>query len=225
MPTKKSGHGLGPTRARVLRFLSTQPEPRAVSELAEALTLHPNTIRFHLDALVELGYVAEEQQKPQGLGRPRRLYRTTSEAPEVDPSHLRDLTQVLIRHIVEQSDQPQQTVEAIGHSWGTEVAQANSEDLRRLAQAATGDALDEIITHTQSMGFEAARTGDETLAFNSCPYRSVNQPMLANICAIHLGLLRGYLDEAQSPLELVDLAPGVTCLARFKKRDPGLETN
>src|SRR5690625_6307676 len=61
--TKKSGHGLGPTRARVLRFLLAQHEPRAVADLADALALHPNTIRFHLEALVSLGYVSEEQDK------------------------------------------------------------------------------------------------------------------------------------------------------------------
>lgn len=216
--TKKSGHGLGPTRARVLRFLLAQHEPRAVADLADALALHPNTIRFHLEALVSLGYVSEEQDKPHGQGRPRRLYRATPDAPEVDTSHLRDLTQVLIRHIVDSSEQPNKAVEDIGRVWGQEVAQANSQDLRHLAQVSARDALEEIIGHTQKMGFEATQTSDETVAFSSCPYRSVSQPMLSNICAIHLGLLRGYLDEADAPLELVDLAPGATCIAKFQKR-------
>src|SRR5690625_6414760 len=112
--TKKAGHGLGATRARVLRFLVAEHEPRAVAVLADALALHPNTIRFHLEALVSLGYVAEEQDKPHGQRRPRRLYRATPDAPEVDTSHLRNLTQVLIRHIVDSSEQPKKAVEDIG---------------------------------------------------------------------------------------------------------------
>lgn len=216
--SKKSGHGLGPTRARVLRYLLAQHELCSVAEIAEALSLHPNTIRFHLEALSELGYVAEEQEKPQGQGRPRRLYRVTADAPEVDTSHLRDLTQVLLRHIVGEAAHPKQTVEEIGHSWGQEVASAGEQDLKHLKDVSTSDALDEIINHTQSMGFEATRTSDQTIAFTSCPYRSINQPMLSNICAIHFGLLRGYLDEAEAPMELLELNPGTTCIAKFQKR-------
>lgn len=216
---KKSGHGLGPTRARVLRYLLAQHELSSVTEIAESLTLHPNTIRFHLEALIELGYIAEEREKPQGQGRPRRLYRVTPEAPEVDTSHLRDLTQVLLRHIVGDAEHPKQVVEGIGQAWGKEVAEAADQDLKHLEQATAADALEEIISHTQSMGFEATRTADDTVAFTSCPYRSINQPMLANICAIHFGLLRGYLDEAQAPMELRELTPGTTCIARFAKRN------
>lgn len=216
--TKKSGHGLGPTRARVLRYLLAQHALKSVVDIADALALHPNTIRFHLDALIELGYVHEEQEKPQGQGRPRGLYRATADAPEVDTSHLRDLTQVLLRHIVGEADHPKKVVEEIGHSWGREVAHASDEDLRHLEDAQPGDALEEIISHTQSMGFEATKTSDETIAFASCPYRSIGQPMLSNICAIHFGLLRGYLDEANAPMELLELTPGTTCIAKFQRR-------
>lgn len=189
-----------------------------MTDIADSLSLHPNTIRFHLDALMKLGYVGEEQDKPQGQGRPRRLYRATAEAPEVDTSHLRDLTQVLLRHIVGQADHPRKVVEEIGETWGHEVAHASGQSLKHLAGATDDAALEEIISHTQSMGFEATRTDDETVAFTSCPYRSINQPMLSNICAIHFGLLRGYLDEAEAPVELSELTPGTTCIARFQKR-------
>src|SRR5690625_523237 len=216
--TKKSGHGLGPTRARVLRYVMSQHEPRAVAEIASALSLHSNTIRFHLEALMKLNYVSEKQDAPQGQGRPRRLYSATDQAPEVDTSHLRDLTQVLLRHIVGESKHPQKTVEEIGQAWGEELASVDDQDLQHLSEVATPDALEEIIKHTQSMGLEATRTGDGTVAFTSCPYRTVSQPLLSNMCAIHFGLLRGYLEEAEAPVDLVDLAPGTTCIAQFAKK-------
>src|SRR5690625_7369636 len=112
--TKKSGHGLGPTRARVLRYVMSQHEPRSVAEIAGALSLNSNTIRFHLEALMKLNYVSEKQDTPQGQGRPRRLYSATDKAPEIDTYHLRALTQVLLSNIDGDSDTPQQQVDAIG---------------------------------------------------------------------------------------------------------------
>lgn len=215
---KQSGHGLGPTRARVLRYLLAQHGHSAVAEIATALALHSNTIRFHLEALMKLGYVSEKREEPQGQGRPRRVYRATPQAPEIDTSHLRDLTQVLLRHIVGSTEHPKQVVEEIGHSWGKEVAHASEQELEALAKSAPDSALDELINHTRSMGFEGEQTGEHTVAFTSCPYRAINQPMLSNICAIHFGLLRGFLDEADAPIELRELTPGASCIAQFQKR-------
>lgn len=215
-----SGHGLGPTRARVLRFLLAQHGYSSVAEIASALSLHANTIRFHLEALTKLGYVAEKREEPKGQGRPRRMYCATQEAPEVDTSHLRDLTQVLLRHIVASTAHPKQVTEEIGHSWGKDLAHASQQDLRSLTDSAPGSALDELISHTREMGFDGAQTGEHTVTFTSCPYRAINQPMLSNICAIHFGLLRGFLDEADAPVELRELTPGTSCIAQFQNRKP-----
>src|SRR5690625_2381639 len=206
--TKKSGHGLGPTRARVLRYVMSQHEPRSVADIAGALSLHSNTIRFHLEALMKLNYVSEKQDSPQGQGRPRRLYSATDQAPEVDTSHLRDLTQVLLRHIVGESDHPQKTVEEIGQAWGEELANIDNQDLQQLSEVATPDWLEEVTKHAESKGFQATDTGDQAVASTSCPYRTACQPLLPNACAIRLGLLRRCLEEEEAPLDIVDLAPG-----------------
>jgi predicted ArsR family transcriptional regulator len=65
---------LGESRTRVLAALRATGAPLAVGAVADRVGLHPNTARFHLDALVEAGLAdraAEERRRP---GRPRALY-------------------------------------------------------------------------------------------------------------------------------------------------------
>ena len=50
---------LGPTRRRVLALLQRSAEPIGVDEIAQALDIHANTARFHVDALAEEGLVGK----------------------------------------------------------------------------------------------------------------------------------------------------------------------
>lgn len=212
---EESGHGLGPTRARVLRHLLSSHKAQPISTIATELDLHPNTIRFHLEALEERGYVHHIDETRTGKGRPRKLFAATAQAPDVDTSHLRDLTQVLIRHVVSNSDTPQETAREIGFDWGTEVATAEQAEQ---PEAHEEEAVSEVLAHTRDIGFVATQVDEETAAFHSCPYRSMGQPTLENICAIHYGLLRGYLEETGSPVELESLTPGDVCIGKFSPR-------
>ncbi|MDR3080298.1 MAG: helix-turn-helix domain-containing protein, partial [Streptomyces sp.] len=53
---------LGKSRARVLDLLRAAGRPLGVQEVAEQAGLHPNTARFHLDALVDADLVSREPQ-------------------------------------------------------------------------------------------------------------------------------------------------------------------
>lgn len=67
---------LGESRARVLDLLRSAGLPLGVQEVAEQAGLHPNTARFHLDALVDAGLAARESQ-PRETRRPSMAYRIT----------------------------------------------------------------------------------------------------------------------------------------------------
>jgi len=60
--------------------LNSVGAPVAVAELAAQVGLHPNTTRFHLDALVDEG-LAERHEEERGTpGRPRALYTATPDS-------------------------------------------------------------------------------------------------------------------------------------------------
>lgn len=208
-----AGHGLGRTRARVLSRLTDFEGGVGVAALAKDLQLHANTIRFHLDALVSSGYANRQHETPRGQGRPRTLYRATANAPVIDTGHLRDLTQVLVRHLIRNAPDPAAVAEDVGRSWGEEVGEGETNRDER------DGGLRGLLDHTLDMGFKVTAPDSETIAFHTCPYRSVAQPTLASICTVHLGMMRGYLESTESDLEVTSLRPGEVCIATLRRRD------
>jgi predicted ArsR family transcriptional regulator len=67
--------GTASARVSLLELLRETQEPVGVVELAQACRLHPNTVRFHLDALARAGLVAADARSSGARGRPRVLYR------------------------------------------------------------------------------------------------------------------------------------------------------
>src|SRR5215831_4152549 len=67
-----AGAPLGRSRGRVLELLREAAAPLGVREVAERCGLHPNTARFHLDALVAAGLATRDRGPPPnpGVGRP-----------------------------------------------------------------------------------------------------------------------------------------------------------
>ena len=61
------------SRVEILHLVQHQPQ-RTVSELVSATKLHPNTVREHLQRLIDDGYVVSETEHRTTRGRPRVLY-------------------------------------------------------------------------------------------------------------------------------------------------------
>ena len=214
MTPATAGHGLGPTRARVLALLQTEGG-MSIPEVAANLVVHNNTARFHLEALVEAGYVRRRREAPHGQGRPRTLYLSSEAAPRVDVTHLRDLTQVLVRQFILGAPEPDAVAEQVGRAWGEEAGRAT---LGEEDEAHRDDDIGSLLQHTGEMGFAGERVDAETIEFHSCPYRNMGQPTRDGVCRIYLGMLRGFLDARDSDVEVASLTPGEVCVARLKLR-------
>ena len=63
MPTDSTTHqpGMGPPGRRdvILALLRASTEPRSIASIADELGVHPNTVRFHIDALLRAGRVEQ----------------------------------------------------------------------------------------------------------------------------------------------------------------------
>jgi predicted ArsR family transcriptional regulator len=64
-----AGASLGRSRARVPEVLRAAGSPLGVQEVADRTGLHPNTERFHLDALAEAGLATRHRP---AAGKPPR---------------------------------------------------------------------------------------------------------------------------------------------------------
>jgi predicted ArsR family transcriptional regulator len=75
----------GISRSRLLAVLHGAARPMGIRELADAVDLHPNTAREHLDLLVEAGLVRRETAAAAGRGRPGLRYVAEPQERADDP--------------------------------------------------------------------------------------------------------------------------------------------
>lgn len=207
--SKTIGHGLGRTRAAVLRVLLNTSSGSCVTQVAAQLELHPNSARFHLDALVKSGFATKSPEPAGRQGRPRMIYQPTAAAPNVDHEHLRELVSVLVDHMLTRLPDPLNEIETAGFRWGYDSAESS-----------TGNAIDDLVDHANELGFVASADDTRTcIRFARCPYLVNEDPARHPICAVHLGMMKGFLSAIGSNLEVESLSRDSSgCQATLRSR-------
>ncbi|MGI9611926.1 MAG: helix-turn-helix domain-containing protein, partial [Acidimicrobiales bacterium] len=66
-----------PTRRDIYLLVHAEEAGLTASEVAEAIGLHANVARHHLDKLVGGSYVEVTQRPSSGAGRPAKVYRAS----------------------------------------------------------------------------------------------------------------------------------------------------
>lgn len=207
-PDPASGPPLGESRARVLAALQGAGGPLGVSDVAGQVGLHTNTARFHLDGLVEAGLVERAVEARDQPGRPRTLYTSRPGSAPMGTRSYRLLAEILTSYLATQSKRPAEAALAAGAEWGRFLATRPAPFRRTSAAAATEqlvDVLDEV-------GFapEAVSAGrKQQVVLHHCPFREAAEEHRDVVCSVHLGLMRGVLDEIDAPVQAERLEPFV----------------
>ena len=219
---REQGPSLGRSRAAILDMLHSADDPLDTSEVARRTGLHPNTARFHLEALVEAGLAARETEDRQTPGRPRIGYRAAADGPGGRRQY-RLLSVMLASLIAGTMPDPAAAAEAAGREWGAYLAEKPSPFQRLSAEGAVA----KLTGIMRELGFEphaaaGADDGQYRLQLRQCPFLEVARQHRDVICALHLGLMRGALDLMRAPVTADELAPFVEpglCVARLTARD------
>lgn len=193
------------TRARIFSWLAERRAPASTEALAEALELHPNGVRRHLERMLEAGLV--ERGRSQGRrGRPVDLWAI---APGADPGGQRptayaDLSRWLARAIAPGRNRLRE-VERAGREIGAELAPSVRSE----------DPIAGFRQVMSSLGFRpelALSAGGDGFVckLENCPYRESVKENQDVVCALHKGITAGVLAE---------LLPQ-TRLTRFEPHDP-----
>jgi predicted ArsR family transcriptional regulator len=193
-----------PSRRRIAEALAQRPEGMTAFELSDAVALHHNAVRQHLDLLARSGIVASSREGGGRRGRPSIRYRLVAPDAVAAAGH-RELTRMLIR-LLRRAGADEQEVERFGREEGRLLGHpgGGSETLVR-AFARLGFAPED------ATDLPARRRGELTLKLRHCPFRdAVSAEGGALVCALHRGLTLGLLDQA---------AEGAT-LTAFEPRDP-----
>ena len=215
--TRGDAAPLGRSRAAILDMLHGDSGPLDVREVARRTGLHPNTARFHLDALAEAGLAARETEDRGTPGRPRIGYRAIADGPGGRRQY-RLLSVMLASLIAGTMPDPAAAAEAAGREWGAYLAEKPPPFQRPSAD----EAVAKLAGIMRELGFEP-RTGpggdgEYRLELRQCPFLEVAREHRDVICALHLGLMRGAVDVMRAPVTADGLEPFAEpglCVARL----------
>ena len=190
---------LGPRRAEVLEHLQRHTAAAPLDAIAEAVGIHQNTARFHLDALTAAGLVKRHIEHRKVPGRPRVLFRAARISSDAS---FESLAQVMVRHFAGGlNDRSERAVDA-GVAWGEQVRA----ELVELDP--TKAPLDRLVDGMAWLGYDPQLVNDPEPVLNlrPCPHGSIASDDPEVVCQLHLGLMRGILGPDQ-PWEVVSVEP------------------
>jgi predicted ArsR family transcriptional regulator len=193
-----------PRRQAVLEALRASDSPLGVTDLAERLGIHPNTVRFHLDALVAQGLVDRRLEEPSGRGRPRTAY---TPHPGMDRGGQREY-QLLAKILLGQlstSRNASAAAEAAGRNWGGYLV----EHVPPTYQPGIAEATQRLTAMMTDLGFAPEPDSDapERIRLRHCPFLELAEEYSSTLCPLHLGLMQGALTEIRAPITATSLEP------------------
>ncbi|SDT70919.1 metalloregulator ArsR/SmtB family transcription factor [Jiangella sp. DSM 45060] len=205
-------------RRDVLRVVRQADAPVGIASIADRLDVHPNTVRFHLNALTESGQVELVRPVRHSPGRPPLLYRAVRGMDPTGPRHYRLLAEILAQQLLGTPDARSRAVEA-GRAWGERLATSDAAETS--APAAPVDRLVELL---HGLGFAPERQvtdGQEQIGLRHCPFLELAETGADVVCPVHLGLMRGALDAWDAGTTVDRLNPFVEpdlCVAQLGPR-------
>jgi predicted ArsR family transcriptional regulator len=188
------------SRVQILHALHVNGR-RTLADLQRATALHPNTVREHLQRLIEGGYVVAETEHRTTRGRPRMLYSAASATSVISP---------------------------IGRRKAREAAQRGDLMRRVLPWTDAGDQalpidavhqLDALVDDLIDGGFDP--DVDEralTVDLSPCPNAAAEPSHRGTLCTVHLALMDGVLAQAGGPLRVEGMVPScdpAQCVVRL----------
>ncbi|RDI74331.1 putative transcriptional regulator [Gaiella occulta] len=200
-----------PARTRLLEHLRGSARPLSADELARVLSLHPNTVRAHLDVLGEAGLVDAVVERRTRPGRPRRLFSAVPDEAEREHEMLASALASLLEPLPDGDG----LAAAAGRSWGHVLVERLEP-----GQPATAEAgLERVASLLRRRGF-APELGRDRIVMGRCPFRELALRYPRTVCALHEGIIEGAFEELGAPVALERLEPWTTpttCVASVRR--------
>lgn len=196
------------SRVEILHLLQTAPR-RTIADLVAATGLHANTVREHLQRLVDEGYVVGETEERKVRGRPRVLYSASDGLTTSSPVQRRKVKE----------------------------SAARGDLLRRVLPATVGGdglspderhQLDAVVDELLDSGFDPVIDEDGlTIDLTPCAHAQSQADHRDTLCQVHLSLLQGVLTEARGPLAVDGMRPACDpreCVIQLMRTPPAGES-
>jgi predicted ArsR family transcriptional regulator len=197
------------TRYAIYLELARAATPLSTAEIADALELHPNTVRPHLERMRDAGLLSVDTDRQGQVGRPQHLYSVAPDAPSLglEPSAFRLLAR-LVADVAARAGLDSDEVAAVGQEHGRSMALA-------CRSAASASAADAVRDGLADLGFDPATATDAkvtTIAFTRCPFQELAEVFPEVVCHLHRGIVEGIVEATGGAR--------VTRFATLEDRDP-----
>jgi predicted ArsR family transcriptional regulator len=190
------------TRYAIYLELARSPSPLSTAQIADALDLHVNTVRPHLERMRDVGLLEVRSEARGGVGRPQHLYGLAADAPSLglEPSPFPTIAKMLLRLAGSAGLDPDDVLAA-----GRQQGELDSRPWPKGAPA-----VEALLTELDAMGFDPEvaieDTGDAggvaSIAFAHCPFAELAEANPSVVCALHRGMVEGFLEGIDGPCPL-----------------------
>lgn len=178
------------TRYAIYLELARAAGPRTTAEIAEALGLHPNTVRPHLERMRDVGLVEVQVDARGEVGRPQHRYSVAPDAPSLglEPPTMPGLARLVLA-----------MARRVGASADDATAVGADEGHRRAAPYRDApSSLEALVSDLDRLGFDPiVSDGDDedtaVVAFANCPFADVAADHPELVCGLHRGLVAGFV--------------------------------
>lgn len=198
---------LSPRRRAVLDAVRSGDTPPGVADIADRLAVHPNTVRFHLDALVGEGRVERTVEEPSGPGRPRTVYAEPRGMDRDGARRYQLLARILLGRLASSGAGSADAATDTGREWGRYLIDQVPPSRRPTAE----ETVDRLTAMLADLGFDPDPTDDGVppagIRLRHCPFLELAEEYGQIVCPLHLGLMQGALTELRSPVEATRLEP------------------
>lgn len=209
----------GATRVRVLECLrATWPDAATAADLGERLGVHPNTVRLHLDQLLDAGLVERRAERRGAPGRPRLLFAAPPARPEPaagspsdETESYKTLAAILAGQLAREGGGGRAGAIDAGRSWGHSLpAEQGTRSAATAEVAGAEEAMARFVGLMDRMGFAPAVPGaGDAVELHRCPFSEVAAQQPEVVCGVHLGLMEAVLEDLGAPLRPSRLEPFV----------------
>jgi predicted ArsR family transcriptional regulator len=169
------------SRVELLHLIQERPQ-RTVAELVAATGLHPNTVREHLQRLIDDGYLVAAPELRTTRGRPRVLYSAADGAAASSAIQRRKVKESAAR-----GDLMRRVLPGAPPQLGTDALHQ----------------IDALVDDLVDAGFDPLVDETElTVELTPCAQAAAQASHRSVLCGVHLALMQGVLAEARGPLSI-----------------------
>ncbi len=189
------------TRRKVFFAVRSCGGDQSKSEVATSVSIDRRLAGFHLDKLVQYGFLTAEFRRAPGrsgpgAGRPAKRYRL-AEADilmALPERHYDLLATLLLRASRTRGDAgDQEALETVGYDFGFEVGVAEVAAGRTAPGSSLAEAMEGMVRLLSRYGFGARAEGASSLRACACPFEELAFDDPERICGLDRAIWRGML--------------------------------